>query len=272
MPLTNYYDLLGVPPAASQEEVKRAFRRQIARYPPDKVQHLGNEFQAMAADRAAELTEAYHVLSDGGRRAEYDHALSGEGSAVAAAPPTAPPAEPQVPETSAASPPVSPRPEPDAPKGPQFSRERAGRDEFIRKATIGRLRRAFTEMDAGYDESPVRGFDLACVPKAKLFGRGKGARLLVQFVSRVDGAAVAEAWSQAVKWGAPSKEEICVFLMGSSMAPQGELADAIATQRRKTRGGKVALIPVDARNWDAHVPTDAPAVAKNLLARLRGGT
>ncbi len=55
MPLTNYYDLLGVPPTASQEEVKRAFRQQIARYHPDKVQHLGKEFQAMAANRAADL-------------------------------------------------------------------------------------------------------------------------------------------------------------------------------------------------------------------------
>ena len=265
MPLTNYYDLLGVPPTASQGDVKRAFRQQIARYHPDKVQHLGKEFQAMAADRAAELTEAYSVLSDRDRRAEYDQALSGAGFAAASA---TPPPEPHAPDTSAAPPPTA---ESEAPHGRQFSRERATRDEFIRKATIGRFRQAFVGVDADYDESPVRGFDLACVPKAKLFGRGKGPRLLVQFVSRVDGAAVAEAWTQAVRWGAPSKEEICVFLMGSSIAPQGELADAIAAQRRKTRGAKVALIPVDARNWDAHVPTDAPAMAKNLLARLRSG-
>ena len=268
MPLTNYYDLLGVPPTASQEEVKRAFRQQIARYHPDKVQHLGKEFQAMAADRAAELTEAYSVLSDRGRRAEYDQTLSG---AAAAAAPAAPPPEPHAPDRSAAPPPAASTAESDAPHGRQFFRERATRDEFIRKATIGRFRQAFVGVDADYDESPVRGFDLACVPKAKLFGRGKGPRLLVQFVSRVDGAAVAEAWTQAVRWGAQSKEEICVFLMGSSIAPQGELADAIAAQRRKTRGAKVALIPVDARNWDAHVPTDAPAMAKNLLARLRSG-
>ena len=50
--------------------MKRAFRLQIARYHPDKVQHLGQEFQAMAAERAAELTEAYRVRTDDGRRAE----------------------------------------------------------------------------------------------------------------------------------------------------------------------------------------------------------
>jgi DnaJ-domain-containing protein 1 len=50
-------------PNAPADEVKRAFRTQIARHRPDKVQHLGKEFQSMAADRAAELTEAYRILA-----------------------------------------------------------------------------------------------------------------------------------------------------------------------------------------------------------------
>ena len=47
------------------------------------------------------------------------------------------------------------------------------------------------------------GFDIAWAPKPKLFGRGraKGPRLLGQCVSRVDGAAVADAWARAGKWG-----------------------------------------------------------------------
>ena len=74
------------------------------------------------------------------------------------------------------------------------------------------------------------------------------------------------------KWSVPSNEEICVFLMGSGMAPPRELAEAIARQRRgPARGAKVTLIPVDARNWEAHVPTDAPDAAKDLLGKLRGG-
>ena len=103
--LKNYYELLAIEPTASPEDVKRAFRQQIARYHPDKVQHLGSEFQEMAAERAAELTEAYRVLSDAGRRAEYDRARDGRGRravpapaavrpdavAVAAAPPPAVP-------------------------------------------------------------------------------------------------------------------------------------------------------------------------------------
>ena len=58
--------------------------------------------------------------------------------------------------------------------------------------------------------------------------------------------------------------------MGAAVAPAGELARAIAEQRRR-RGTRLTLIPVDARNWEAHMPLDAPAIAKTLLARLRTG-
>jgi hypothetical protein len=84
----------------------------------------------------------------------------------------------------------------------------------------------------------------------------------------VDGSAVAETWVDAGKW---SGEEVCVFLLGSSLAPARELATAIAEQRKRSKS-KVTLIPVDARDWAAHMPTDAPDVAKSLLAKLRGGT
>jgi DnaJ-class molecular chaperone len=39
--LKDYYQLLEIPSTAPADEVKRAFRLQIARYHPDKVQHLG---------------------------------------------------------------------------------------------------------------------------------------------------------------------------------------------------------------------------------------
>jgi hypothetical protein len=268
VPSKTYYELLELAPDASREDVKRAFRLQIARYHPDKVQHLGKEFQDIAADRAAELTEAYRVLSDDGRRAEYDQLLqSGTGPAPgspppAAAPPAAPPPESR--PADAQAPPAEPGP---APRG--FGQERATRDEFVRKASMGRFRQALAAVGRDYAESEVRGFDIACAPKAKLFGRGKGPHLLGRFVSRVDGQAVVDAWMQANK---SSGDEICVFLIGGSLAPPRELADAIAQQRRRQRSSKVTLIPIDARDWDAHVPTDAPTVAKNLLARLRSGT
>ena len=219
----------------------------------------------MAADRAAELTEAYRILSDDGRRGEYDRARG------ASAPPgTTKPDAPPAPSAGVVSPP--PEPEPQTASGPQFQKERASRDEFVRKATINRLRNAIEAVDSGYDELEVRGFDIAWGPKSKLFGRGKGPRLLGRFVTRVDRDAVVDAWTQAGKTGGSANDEMCVLLMGSAVAPAGELALAIAEQRRRQRGVRLTLIPVDARNWDAHMPVDAPGIAKTLLARLRTGS
>lgn len=223
----------------------------------------------MAADRAAELTEAYRILSDDGRRGEYDRA---RGASAPAVPPgaTSPPDATSAPGASAG--PSPPEPEPRTASGPQFQKERASRDEFVRKATINRLRSAIEAVDSGYDELEVRGFDIAWAPKGKLFRRGKGPRLLGRFVERVDRDAVADAWTQAGKTGGSGNDETCVLLMGSAVAPAGELALAIAEQRRRQRGAKLTLIPVDARNWDSHMPVDAPGIAKTLLARLRTGS
>ena len=225
----------------------------------------------MAADRAAELTEAYRILSHDGRRGEYDRARGASAPSAPAMPAaTSRPDATSAPAAGVVSPP--PEPEPRTGPGPQFQKERASRDEFVRKATINRLRNAIEAVDSGYDELEVRGFDIAWAPKSKLFGRGKGPRLLGRFVTRVDRDAVVDAWTQAGKTGGSANDEMCVLLMGSAVAPAGELALAIAEQRRRQRGLKLTLIPVDARNWDAHMPVDAPGIAKTLLARLRTGS
>ena len=57
------YDVLGVERGASQEEVKQAYRRLANRYHPDKVAHLGKEFQDLAEKRFKEIQSAYHQLS-----------------------------------------------------------------------------------------------------------------------------------------------------------------------------------------------------------------
>ena len=272
----NYYELLELPPSATAEDIKKSFRAQIARYHPDKVQHLGKEFQSMAADRAAELTEAYRILSDAGRRAEYDRAFVEGGTAAPVAPddPVTPQhqraAEPQVASEPTPAPPPSKASTP--PRGAQFKEERATRDEFVRKATLSRLRQALVAVGGGYEESQLRGFDLALLPKRKLFGSNRNPKLLGRFVSRLDREAVADAWTQACKWGDTKSEDVCVLLLGTALAPAGELAGEINEQRKKSRGAKVTLIPVDARVWDAHMPLDAPAIAKTLIARLKSGS
>jgi curved DNA-binding protein CbpA len=267
VPQRNHYDVLEVASTAPVEEIKRAFRAQIARYHPDKVQHLGTEFQVMAAGRAAELTEAYRVLSNDAQRAEYDRVLAIAGPSPAAPPPVASPATSRVPPSESAA-----EPPPEAPRArAAYTHERASRDQYVRKATVDRIRQALAQTGSDYNESEASGFDIALVPKARLFGGGNRPRLLGRFIDPVDRTAVAEVWPLAVKLCASTKDEVCVFLLGSSVAPARELAEAIAEQRRRSRTAKVTIIPVDVRTWDAHVPVDTHLVCKDLLARLKSG-
>jgi curved DNA-binding protein CbpA len=260
----NHYDVLEVVPTAPADEIKRAFRAQIARYHPDKVQHLGREFQEMAAGRAAELTEAYRVLSSESQRADYDRSL-------AAAPHSAPPSPAAAAAAANPSAAPSPAPPPQAePRARGFTSERTGRDQFVRRATFDKIRQALALAGTVYEETAVAGFDIGLVAKAKLFGP-KRPRLLGRFIEPVDGAAVAAAWSQAAKWAASANDEVCVLLLGSTVAPARELAEAIAVQRRRNPDAKLTIIPIDVRTWDAHIPLDAPGVCKDLLTRLKSG-
>ena len=276
MTVKDYYGLLEVSPTAGTDEIKKAFRLQIAKYHPDKVQHLGKEFQAMASERAAELTEAYRILCDERKRAEYDAARGQDATAAPSVetPSSPPPARPVSAVSGRAEPYVPPPPppppsEPHSSRGSSFSQERATGAAFVRKAMVGRLRHALDSVAGDYESTEIRGFDIACNPKRKLFGGAKGPKLLARYVDRVDAESIADTWTQATK--AVPSDEVCVLLMGSAMAPAGELAMAISEQRRKAHGAKVTLIPVDARDWDAKMPTDAPPIAKTIVARLRTG-
>ena len=113
----------------------------------------------------------------------------------------------------------------------------------------------------------MHGFDFAWQPKSSLFGRGKGPRLAGRIVARVDGDSIAAAFTDA---GRSSAGDVCVFLMGDHVAAAGELARAIAGQRRRA-AGRVTVVPVDARTWDAHVPTETPAIVKRVLERVKIG-
>ena len=67
--MLDYYNILGVSPAASQKEIKFAFRKLAKQYHPDKVE----EFSKKAAeDNFKRIAEAYYVLNDPARRCEYD--------------------------------------------------------------------------------------------------------------------------------------------------------------------------------------------------------
>ncbi len=270
--MKDYYELLQVPRSAGTEDIKHAFRLLIARYHPDKVQHLGREFQAMAADRAAELTEAYRVLFDAGRRAAYDRALDAHVEAAESRAPRTAAASVRKQEAGAATRVEEQEP---AHASDLLREQREVRDRFVRRAAVGKLRASVTGLLGAFDEPDVAGFDIVAVPRPKRFARSRiaGPRLLGRFVPRVDGAAVAETWVYAGRWGVPAPEDVCVLLMGPSMVPAPELAAAIAQQRRRTSGAaraRIIVIPVEVTEWRAHVPIDTPPLAKDLLARLRG--
>lgn len=60
----NYYDVLGVAKTASKDDIKKAFHKLAHKYHPDKA--------AGDAEKFKELSEAYSILSDDKKRAEYD--------------------------------------------------------------------------------------------------------------------------------------------------------------------------------------------------------
>ncbi len=70
--MKDYYKILGVSPQASQEEIKKAYRRLVLKYHPDR-----NPGDKEAEEKFKEINEAYEVLSDPEKRARYDSARSG---------------------------------------------------------------------------------------------------------------------------------------------------------------------------------------------------
>ena len=285
----SYYDLLGVPAAAPVDEIKRAFRREIAKYHPDKVQHLGTEFQEIAAIKAADLTQAYKTLCDEGLRAEYDAGLAGgpgsgirdpgsggraPGSGVRAPgsgrwdPPAPPP--PPAPQSTRETPRPAPAEERSA-SGTTFATDRAGASDLVRRAAVARFRQALDAEFGHCDATTVQGFDIACAPQKGRFWSKLPPRILARVVGHVDAAAVSDSWATAVRAKRDDQREVCLFLMGPTVAPPGELARAIADERRRPTpaGPKLILVPVNTRSWAAHIPNDAPPVVKALVGRLK---
>lgn len=62
----DYYKVLGVAKTATDDEIKKAYRKMALRYHPDKNKTIGAE------EKFKEVAEAYEVLSDKKKRDVYD--------------------------------------------------------------------------------------------------------------------------------------------------------------------------------------------------------
>ena len=74
----DYYEVLEIDRNASEQEIKRAYRKQAVKYHPDK--NAGNK---AAEENFKEAAEAYSILGDAQKRAQYDRfghsAVGGQG-------------------------------------------------------------------------------------------------------------------------------------------------------------------------------------------------
>ncbi len=64
----DYYQVLGVRPTASSEEIKKSYRRLALKYHPDK-----NQGDLLAEAVFKEIAEAYEILSNSKKREDYHH-------------------------------------------------------------------------------------------------------------------------------------------------------------------------------------------------------
>lgn len=90
--MATHYQLLGVSPHASHDEIRRAYHRQARRHHPDaNVGEVDDEASARARRAMSDVNLAWEVLSDPERRRAYDRAIgttprpqfSGAGGAAA---------------------------------------------------------------------------------------------------------------------------------------------------------------------------------------------
>ena len=67
MEYKDYYKILGVERSATQDEIKKAYRKLAVKYHPDK-----NPDDKVAEEKVQEISEAYQVIGNADSRKKYD--------------------------------------------------------------------------------------------------------------------------------------------------------------------------------------------------------
>ena len=124
------------------------------------------------------------------------------------------------------------------------------------------------------DTPTVRGFDIAFVPTAKpRLLSAPLPRVLVKVVETVDAAVLSDAWTNASKARIHSgKSPVVVLLFGRHIAAQAELLRALQNFERQPkapdRPHEIAIVAVDASNWNCRVPPGVSAPVRTLIEHI----
>lgn len=126
-----HYQALGIPPTASDAEIKRAYRAMALKWHPDR------NADPAALDRFHRITEAYGALIDPIRRASYDRLLNMEQVERASKPKTPPknpptPGQPAPPKPKPQARRVEPQPEPEPVRPPT----KANPDDIVKLTAL----------------------------------------------------------------------------------------------------------------------------------------
>ena len=80
----DYYEVLGVDKNASEDDIKKAFKKAAMKYHPDRFANATDAEKKDAEEKFKEINEAYQILSDSQKKQQYDqfgHAAFEQGGA-----------------------------------------------------------------------------------------------------------------------------------------------------------------------------------------------
>ncbi len=250
-PARTHYELLSLDPSAETAAIKTAFREQIARYHPDKVVHLGREFQDLAVQKTAELMAAYKTLVNPALRLQYDASLAAAHSATASSH-----------ETGNLNGVTLPR----------FAAERAGGDDIVHRALVGRVRSVVVDLYGPSESHRVRGFELVLVPTASPpLLRSPFPRVFVKLRDRIEAPQVREACSEAARAGLHvAGSPINILLFGRRIGSEPQILSACeAVRKSPDLPAKTHVVVIDSADWRALSGSDPPPGLRRFIERLR---